>query len=773
MPTSTKYFKNETKNYILSNYGPETKILDVGAGVGTYSKLLKQNGYTNLDCVEAFEEYIISYGLKELYNTVYMGDVTELNINFLDYDLIILGDVLEHIEESKAINLISKMKSCDVIVAIPFESEQGIHFENVYEIHLQPDLTLNNFFNRYQGFYPLCVRFDYGVFVKKNINVIYIENEERPLPENYLEFLNNNFGGSSLVYNKKLDFIETVVEKKEMPVTIVTALWNLGRGEISDSFKRGYESYLQKFSELLQTNIPMYIFVSKEDEEFIWKHRKKENTVIQIMSLNELIEWFNFSNQTDVIRKKEDWLNQSSWLPQSPQASLKGYNPLVMSKMFMLNNVTIFNPFKSEYFFWIDAGITNTVHYGYFTHDKVFDKLPKFIDSNEDFVFVTYPYVGGEEIHGFSRKGIARYSNTDYVRYVCRGGFFGGKKERINELNGIYYSLLNSTLSEGLMGTEESIFTIMMHNYSDIITQFMIEDNGLLWRFFEDIKDEKFTERVVMKKLPLNVDNSALYVITFNSPNQFETLIKSMEMYDRNFLDKPKKFLLDNSSDLSTTERYKELCDEFAFEHIKKDNLGICGGRQWIAEHSQENKFDFYWFFEDDMFFYGGANETCKNGFVRKIPDLYNKSIQIVKKESLDFMKLNFTEFYGDNGTQWSWYNVPQHIREEYWPEKSTLPVQGLDPNAPRTKFNEVRSFKGLAYGVGEVYYCNWPQIVTKYGNEKMFLTTKWDRPFEQTWMSYIFQETKKENIKPGLLFATPTEHDRFEFYSAELRKES
>jgi hypothetical protein len=54
-----------------------------------------------------------------------------------------------------------------------------------------------------------------------------------------------------------------------------------------------------------------------------------------------------------------------------------------------------------------------------------------------------------------------------------------------------------------------------------------------------------------------------------------------------------------------------------------------------------------------------------------------------------------------------------------------------------------------------------------------MFLTTKWDRPFEQTWMSYIYQETKKENIKPGLLFATPTEHDRFEFYDGNLRKES
>jgi hypothetical protein len=54
-----------------------------------------------------------------------------------------------------------------------------------------------------------------------------------------------------------------------------------------------------------------------------------------------------------------------------------------------------------------------------------------------------------------------------------------------------------------------------------------------------------------------------------------------------------------------------------------------------------------------------------------------------------------------------------------------------------------------------------------------MFLTTKWDRPFEQTYMSYIYQETKKNNIKSALLFATPTEHDRFEFYLPELRKES
>ncbi len=48
-----------------------------------------------------------------------------------------------------------------------------------------------------------------------------------------------------------------------------------------------------------------------------------------------------------------------------------------------------------------------------------------------------------------------------------------------------------------------------------------------------------------------------------------------------------------------------------------------------------------------------------------------------------------------------------------------------------------------------------------------------YDKFDEQTWMSYIFQETKKGNIKSALLFATPTEHDRFEHYDRSLRKES
>jgi hypothetical protein len=444
-----------------------------------------------------------------------------------------------------------------------------------------------------------------------------------------------------------------------------------------------------------------------------------------------------------------------------------------MSKVFMLNDAKIMDPFNSDLMFWIDAGLTNTVHPGYFTHDKVLEKLPKYINK---FTFVCFPYEANTEIHGFNFDRMNQIVGQK-VDMVARGGFFGGPKNMISDINGIYYNLLSSTLNNGLMGTEESIFSIMCYKHADLIDYFTIESNGLFGKFFEDLKEEKLERKNIQNfntlNDDLNPDNSALYVITFNSPKQFDTLIQSMNQYDVNFINKPKKYLLDNSTDLTTTEEYRKICDLYGFEHIKKENLGICGGRQWIAEHADENGFDFYFFFEDDMFFYPKKGEVCRNGFNRYVSDLYQNSIQIAKKYHYDFVKFNYSEFYGDNGTQWSWYNVPQSFRVENWPEKPNLPVHGQDPNAPRTKFKNIRIHNNIPFIDGEIYYCNWPQVVTKHGNKKMFLTTKWDRPFEQTWMSYMFQETIKKNINPALLLLTPTEHDRFDFYDGSLRKES
>jgi hypothetical protein len=553
-------------------------------------------------------------------------------------------------------------------------------------------------------------------------------------------------------------------------ITIVTGLWDIKRDGLKNGWARSFDHYLNKFQQLLDIPYNLIVFGDEELEEFVFKKRDKSNTQFIIRSQ----EWFKneFYEVIQKIRNTEEWLSQAAWLRDSTQAKLEMYNPLVMSKPFLMHDAKIMDKFDSTHLFWLDAGITNTVHPGYFTHDKVIDKL---IDVDK-ISFIAFPYIAENEIHGFDYKKLCELSG-DKVNKVCRGGFFGGPKEDFTNFNTQYYDLLRTTLNEGYMGTEESIFTILTYTYPSYYQYFEIESNGLIGKFFEDLKNNKQEVKNELKKVKLknnlDINNTGLYVITFNSPNQIKTLIKSMKEYDENFVTQPQWVVLNNSTDESTTPEYEELCNKYGFIHVKKDNLGICGGRQWIAEDAEERGFDYYFFFEDDMFFYPKQGEVCKNGFNRYVKNLYRNSLMITKKNNFDFLKLSFTEFYGDNKTQWAWYNVPQTIRDKYWPEKTKLPKHGLDPDAPKTKFTKIESHNKIPYAHGEIYYCNWPQVVSKNGNKKMFLDEKWAHPYEQTWMSYMYQETVKGNLNPGLLLISPTEHDRFEHYDKNLRKES
>ena len=555
-------------------------------------------------------------------------------------------------------------------------------------------------------------------------------------------------------------------------VTLVTGIWDIGRSELNAGWSRPYQHYLDKFESLLKVKENLIIFGDEELQKFVRERRSDENTQFILRPLS----WFRnneFFPLIQKIRNDESWKNLAGWLRESTQSRLENYNPLVMSKVFLLHDAKIMDKFDSDYLFWIDGGLTNTVHPGYFTHDMVIDKLTKYISK---FSFICFPYDAENEIHGFEYNKINEIAGSK-VNKVARGGFFGGPKETITSINSIYYGLLKSTLEEGYMGTEESIFSIMCYKHADLINYFEIESNGLIGKFFEDLKNDALTPKneVSFSKISkLDTSKVGLYVIGFNSPKQFQTLIDSMMEYDKDFLLKTKKFLLNNSTDRNTDLIYSQICDEYSFEEIKKDNLGICGGRQFIAEHFEnETDLDYYFFFEDDMFFFCKPGELCRNGFNRVVPNLFTKSLEIINKENFDFLKLNYSEFFGDNSIQWSWYNVPQHVREEFWPAKPRLPQMGLDPNAPKLKFDSILSHKGVPYATGEIYYCNWPQIVSRTGNKKMFLDTTWAHPFEQTWMSHMYQLTKKRELNPGILLLTPTEHNRFEHYGRDLRKES
>lgn len=165
MASSYRYYKEEIRGYLLEK-DPDIEILDVGAGCGTYSLLLGDY-FKNIDAVEVHKPNIDKYELEKKYRKVYNKDIREMEYN---YDLVIFGDILEHLEvedAQKVLRYAIEHSKC-VIVAVPYLYKQGIVEDNVYEIHKQDDLTKEIMEERYPELRLLIGNEEYGYYINNN-----------------------------------------------------------------------------------------------------------------------------------------------------------------------------------------------------------------------------------------------------------------------------------------------------------------------------------------------------------------------------------------------------------------------------------------------------------------------------------------------------------------------------------------------------------------------------------------------------------------------------
>ena len=165
MAFSYEWGKDKVREYLISKFKSNAKILDVGAGCGTYWNLL-HNDFKYIDAVEIFKKNIINYNLKHKYHRVYNTDIRCFNFN--NYDVIIFGDILEHLTVEEARKVLDyAIKHCkELIVAVPYELEQDEVDGNIYEKHLQPDLTKKIMKERYPMLKELISNDIYGYYIK-------------------------------------------------------------------------------------------------------------------------------------------------------------------------------------------------------------------------------------------------------------------------------------------------------------------------------------------------------------------------------------------------------------------------------------------------------------------------------------------------------------------------------------------------------------------------------------------------------------------------------
>lgn len=147
--TSTPIGKPETKWFLLPKLQPGMKICDMGAGCGTYYDLLGAD--YEWTAVEIWHNS--AKKLKEKYKYVYEMDICDFYYPE-DYDLIIFGDVLEHLPADKAIKCVqdAKKHAHSIMIAIPYCYPQGPLYGNAAEEHLQVDLNEQVFDERYPDF---------------------------------------------------------------------------------------------------------------------------------------------------------------------------------------------------------------------------------------------------------------------------------------------------------------------------------------------------------------------------------------------------------------------------------------------------------------------------------------------------------------------------------------------------------------------------------------------------------------------------------------------
>ena len=144
-------------------------FLDVGAGAGSWHEAVKpwflQSKWIAL---EAWEPYITRFCLPERYSLVIPGDVRKISIP--QVDVVIMGDVLEHMSKEDAVKVWEKAVDAAwqlVILSIPVvHYPQGHVHDNPYQEHVKDDWSHEEVMDTFSGIKRHVIGSTVGTYVR-------------------------------------------------------------------------------------------------------------------------------------------------------------------------------------------------------------------------------------------------------------------------------------------------------------------------------------------------------------------------------------------------------------------------------------------------------------------------------------------------------------------------------------------------------------------------------------------------------------------------------
>ncbi|MFZ1987130.1 MAG: hypothetical protein WAU91_22160 [Desulfatitalea sp.] len=184
MPTSPYVHIQTFVNYLIETR--PTSILDIGLGNGKLGfvardlldvmlgeRYRREQWQVRIDGIEVFPDYVQNHQ-RDIYDHIYIGDAFETIAQLGNYEMIIIGDVLEHFEKPKAWEFLDRCiahTDGHLILNLPLGSEweQPAIYDNPFEQHrsvwswsdLEPFTWQYKFFDIFPGKYScLLIRKD-------------------------------------------------------------------------------------------------------------------------------------------------------------------------------------------------------------------------------------------------------------------------------------------------------------------------------------------------------------------------------------------------------------------------------------------------------------------------------------------------------------------------------------------------------------------------------------------------------------------------------------
>lgn len=137
-------------------------------------------------------------------------------------------------------------------------------------------------------------------------------------------------------------------------ITLVTCLFDINREKKGDG--RSMKEYLEWFGKTLKIKCPMFIVTEEKYNGFVCELRGSLPTHVILLRVEDL-EYYNYLEDMKSILTSASYKNRVAH-PDRVECVLPQYNIVQYSKFHCLNLAIDINHFNSEFFFWIDAGIS-------------------------------------------------------------------------------------------------------------------------------------------------------------------------------------------------------------------------------------------------------------------------------------------------------------------------------------------------------------------------------------------------------------------------------